>query len=242
MKVHLTALFVWLFLLGTADAQNFFGLLNDAHHFASAGIHAYPHLNASIDYLYASGHREGVLQRFGMITQVNFPLFSQKGFDFDLRVGAGALIGISGQFKTLTGLTWSLSRTADLNGRYFHSGFKVDLLPGYYGGKWAIAPHLSVNYQPLVHIKHGDYPKRAFQDLYISKDGPFTSPQDGWYRQSNLTLQTGIGIAYFRPRWNVNLIAGFQSQPNSIGLSTFADIGMMPFYSGLNFGYAILAE
>jgi hypothetical protein len=139
----------------------------------------------------------------------------------------------------LTGLTWNFSRTANLNGRYFHSGFKIDFLPGYYGNKWAFALHLALNYQPFIHIKHSDYAKNDFKDLYPNNNGKYTSPQDGWFSQNNLTLQTGIGVTYFQAKWHLNLTAGFQYQPNKLGLIASPDIGILPFYGGLNFGYSI---
>ncbi len=219
--------------------QNLFGLLNNEQHTLSIGINASPHLNANADYLYAFHEREGYFQRFGIITQVNFPIFSQKGFDFDFRIGAGVLISFYKKFKALTGLTWSFSRTADLNGRYLHSGFKIDFLPGYFGKKWVFAPHLSLNYQPFIHIKHSDYAQNVFKDLYPNNNGQYTSPKDGWFTQNNLTFQTGIGVAYFQPKWHLNLMAGFQYQTNRLGLIALPDIGIMPFYGGLNFGYSM---
>lgn len=223
----------------SAKTQNLFSLLNDGQHTISAGVNANPNLNANGDYIYSFEERQGTFQRFGILTQVNFPLFSQKGFDFDFRIGAGTLIKISSQFKALAGITCALSRTEDLNGRYFHSGFKLDLSPGYYGKNWAFAPHLSLNYQPLINIKHSDYAKKAFQDLYPISNGQFNSPKDGWFYQDNLTFQTGIGVAYFQPNWHLNLTAGFQYQPNKLGLISLPDIGIMPFYGGLNFGYSL---
>ncbi len=221
----------------SVKAQNLFSLLSDGQHIVSAGVNANPNLNVNADYLYALQEKQGTIQRFGILTQVNFPLFSQSGFDFDFRIGAGTFINIKSQFKALTGISWNLSRTADLNGRYYHSGFKLDLLPGYYGKNWAFAPHLSLNYQPFINIKHSYYAKKAFQDLYPSANGKFISPKDGWFYQNNLTFQTGIGVAYFQSNWNLNLTAGFQYQPNRLGLISLPDIGIMPFYGGLNFGY-----
>mgnify|MGYP005853349111 FL=1 len=240
MKYLTIIIFVWVpIFTQSASAQNLFGLLNDGQSIMSAGINANPNLNANADYLFAFEQREGTVQRFGIITQANFPLFSQKGFDFDFRFGVGALLSISDKFKSLAGVSWNFSRTSDLNGRYFHSGFKLDILPGYYGSKWVFTPHLSLNYQPFIHIRHSDYAKRAFKDLYPGGEGPFKAPKDGWFSQNNLTLQTGIGIAYFQPKWHVNLTAGFQHQPNRLGLIALPDIGAMPFYGGVNFGYAI---
>jgi len=239
MKYFKLILPLLLLLQPAAKAQNLFGLLNDGRYIVSTGINANPNLNANADYLFAFEPKEGTLQRFGIITQANFPVFSQQGFDFDFRIGAGALIGFSNQFKALTGVTWNFSRTADLNGRYYHSGFKIDFLPGYYGNKWVFAPHLSLNYQPFIHIKHNDYAKNAFKDLYPNNNGQYTSPKDGWFFQNNLTLQTGIGVANFQPKWHLNLTAGFQYQPNKLGLIALPDIGILPFYGGLNFGYSI---
>jgi hypothetical protein len=220
--------------------QNFLGLLQSGSQTVSAGVNAAPHLNMNFDYLFAFEQKQGTLQRWGVLTQIHFPLFSQKDWDFDLRIGAGALLSFSNHLKTIAGLSWNLSRTADLNGRYFHSGWKIDVFPGYYGSKWVCAPHLSLNYQPLLHIKHSEYAKQAFQDLYPQNSGRFTSPKDGWFTAPNLILQTGIGVAYFQPRWRLDLTAGFQYQPNRFGLINLPDIGILPFYGGLNFGYSIV--
>jgi hypothetical protein len=242
MKYFQSCLMIMLFCQISARAQNWLGLLNEDPHIISAGVHANPHLNANADYLFAFEQKEETFQRFGLITQANFPLFSQQGFDFDFRVGAGSLIAFSNPFKALVGLSWNFSRTADLNGRYFHSGFKLDLLPGYYGKKWMFAPHVSLSYQAFMHIHHSDYPQQAFQDLYPNGDGAFNSPKDGWFTQNNPTLQIGLGMTYFQPKWHLNLTAGFQLQPNRLGLIAFPDVGIMPFYGGLNLGYAISSK
>ena len=239
MKCYKFILPLLLLFQLSAKSQNLFGLLNDGQHILSAGVNANPNLNANADYLFALEQREGTVHRFGILTQANFPLFSQKGLDFDFRIGAGALISFSEKFKSLAGVSWNFSRTQDLNGRYFHSGFKIDLLPGYYGNRWVFAPQLSLNYEPFINIKHSDYAKQAFQDLYPSGNGQFNAPKDGWFTQNNLTLQTGIGVTYFQPNWHINLTAGFQHQPNRLGLIALPDIGIMPFYGGVNFGYSI---
>ncbi len=221
--------------------QNPFGLLHDGHHIVSVGIHANPSLNANADYLFAFEQKDGTFQRFGLMTQANFPLFSQQGIDFDFRIGAGALVGIASNFKALMLLTWNFSRTADVNGQYFHTGLKIDVLPGYYGTNWAFAPHLSLTYQPFIHIEHSEYAKQAFQNLYPSGSGSFTAPKNGWFYQTHLMIQTGVSVAYFQSTWSLNLTAGFQHQPNRFGLLLFPDLGMLPFYGGLNFGYSIVA-
>ncbi len=221
------------------NAQNFFGLFNDGNHIVSMGINANPNLNIHADYIFAFDINNPTIQRWGIITHLNFPLFSQKGFDFDLRIGAGTIIGIVNQFKVLTGLTWNFSRTVTLNGTYFHSGFKLDVFPGYYAKRWALALHVALNYQPILHVKHSDYARDAFNDLYPLGNGLYNAPKDGWFYQNNLTLQSGIALAYFRPKWHVNLTAGFQYQSNRLGLIALPDIGILPFYGGLNIGYAI---
>jgi len=137
--------------------------------------------------------------------------------------------------------TWNFSRTADVNGQYFHTGLKIDVLPGYYGTNWAFAPHLSLSYQPFIHIEHSEYAKQAFQNLYPSGSGSFTAPKNGWFYQTHLMIQTGVSVAYFQSTWSLNLTAGFQHQPNRFGLLLFPDLGMLPFYGGLNFGYSIVA-
>lgn len=230
-----------LFLFGAlvTTAQNYFGLLNEGKQIISAGINANPHLNANADYLFGFDNQSSFIERYGIIAQANFPIFSQKGFDFDLRLGAGALLNFAGNFKAISGLSWNISRTSDINGRYLHSGFKLEILPGYYGKKWAFAPHLSFNYQPWINIKHSEYAINAFQDLYPNNNGQYKAPKDGWFYQNNFTLQTGFGIAFFQPKWHLNLTAGFQHQPNRLGVIALPDIGIMPFYGGLNFGYSL---
>lgn len=224
-------------------AQNYFGLLNEGSHIISIGSNANPHLNANTDYFYGfDNSQDKFIERYGFLAQANFPIFSQRGFDFDLRLGAGALVFFSDKFKSIAGLSWNFSRTEDLNGRYFHSGFKIDILPGYYGSKWIFAPHLSLNYQPWINIKHSEYAINAFQDLYPNNNGQYTAPKDGWFYQNHITFQTGIGVAYFQPHWHLNLTAGFQHQPNRLGIVALPDIGIMPFYGGVNFGYSIIRD
>lgn len=237
---HCKFLFLLLLLIQlSAKAQNFFSLLGEGDHILTAGLQANPHLNFNADYFFVNKMKEGTFERFGIITQATFPLFSQKGFDFDFQIGAGALLHVSNRFKALTGFTWNLSKTADLNGKYLHSGFKLDMLPGYFSGKWMFAPHFSFSYQPFIHIKHSDYAKKAFSDLYPNANGKYNTPRDGWFYQNNLTLQTGFGIAYLQPKWHLNFTAGFQHQPNRLGLIALPDVGIMPFYGGINFGYSL---
>jgi hypothetical protein len=239
MKKLLSILVILSLVSSFANAQNYFGLLNKGSHIISVGVNANPDLNSNADYLFNFDGQSKIIDRCGFIVQANFPLFAQKGIDFDLRIGAGALVAFSNKFKSIAGLSWNFSRTEDLNGRYFHSGFKIDYLPGYYGSKWVFAPHFALNYQPWINIRHSEYATNTFQDLYPNNDGQFNAPKNGWFYQNNITLQSGIGIAYFQPTWHLNLTTGFQHQPNRVGIISLPDIGIMPFYGGLNFGYSI---
>lgn len=239
MKSSILTALLFLLLTEVATAQNYFGLLNDSNSIVSAGVNANPNLNMNADYLFSFNTPHSFFEEYGFVAHVNFPLFSQKGFDFDVKLGVGTLLKISDKFKSLSGITWGISRTANLNGKYVHSGFKLDLPPGYYGNRWAFTPHISVNYQPVIHIKHSDNAIRAFYDIYPNGIGQFSSPKNGWFYQNNLTLQTGFGIAYYKPRWHINLTAGFQYQPNKLGLVALPDIGILPFYGSVNVGYSL---
>lgn len=239
MKTIILYTFILFLIQRNAIAQNYFGLLNDGRNIISGGINANPNLNANADYLLSFENKGKYIEKYGIMAHANFPIFSQKGFDFDFCLGVGALVAITDKVKSITGLSWNFSRSEDLNGRYFHSGFKIDILPGYYGNKWVFAPHLSMNYQPWINIKHSEYAINAFKDLYPNNNGQYNTPKDGWFYQNNITLQTGIGIAYYNPTWHLNLTAGFQNQPNKLGLTALPDIEILPFYGGVNFGYLI---
>lgn len=240
MKVKIIFSFIFVLIVNYANAQNYFGLVNDSGHNMSAGIYANPNLNINVDHLVSIQPKDKTFQKYGFLAQVDLPIFSQKGFDFDFRLGAGILFSFADEFKSLTGLTWNFSRTEDLNGRYFHSGFQIDVLPGYYGKNWLFAPHLSMYYQPWINIKHSEYTISAFRDLYPSNNGEYNFPRNGWFYQNYVSFQTGIGVGYFQSKWNVNLRAGFQHQPNRLGIVALPDIGILPFYGGVNFNYSIL--
>lgn len=239
MKTAIISIFIVLFFAKTAFAQNYFGLLNSGIRIASIGVNANPNINTNADYLLGFDTPNHWFERWGIAAQVNFPIFSQKGFDFDFRLGAGAVISVTEKFKSIAGLSWNFSRTEDINGRYVHSGFKLDFLPGFYGQKWAFAPHFSINYQPWINIKHSAYAMNAFQDLYPNNDGQYEAPKNGWFYQNHIILQTGAGIAYTRPNWHLNFTAGFQHQPNKLGIVALPDVGIMPFYGGVNAGLVL---
>lgn len=220
-------------------AQNYFGLLHSGKHFANVGIEANPHLNANVDYMYRPENLNPAGNRLGVLAQFNLPLFTENSFDFDVRIGAGYFVSFSKSFKMISGVSWGFHRTVDLNGRYFSTGFKIDLLPGYYGQKWTIAPHLSLDYRPLLRIKHSTYSRSAFQDIYHGGTATYSGPKDGWFYQNYLLVQSGIAFSFVQPLWNINMTAGFQHHPNKLGLITLPDIGILPFYGELNFGYLI---
>ena len=233
-------LFLLIALTGLGNcgfAQNFLGLVQEGRHNVSLGVNANPILNLNADYLLQTNTDKKLLKRYAWIGHVNLPLFTQEKMDFDVKLGAVGLFQFSERLKMVSGLTWGFSRTEDINGRYLNSGFKMDLLPGYYGKKWVFAPHLSVNYQPWINIKHLEYARQAFEDLYPNGSGAFKSPKDGWFYQNSLSFQTGLGIAFTQPCWQVNMTGGFQYQPNSLGFISFPDLGIMPFYFGVNLMY-----
>ncbi len=240
MRIKIILAIFTLFIVNITNAQNYHGLLNESRHLVSVGVNANPNINANIDYLFGYEPQNKTIEQYGFVAQANFPFFSQKGFDFDFRIGAGALLKFIGRFKTITGVSLNLSRTEDINGRYFHSGFKIDLFPGYYDKKWVYATHLAINYQPWINIKHNEYAVQAFEDLYPNRNGQFNAPKNGWFYQNNIILQMGFNLVYFQPKWYLNLTAGLQHQPNRLGLFALPDIGIMPFYAGLNFGYSII--
>lgn len=214
------------------------GLLQQKPHNVSIGAQTSPHLSGVVSYLYNSRMHTERISKIGFTTQLRIPLFSQSGSDISWNSGVVGLSGISGKFKLRTGLAWELGRSSDLNGNYLLSGFKLDLLPGFYGEKWILGVHLSVNYLPWIHIRHSDYSKEAFHDLYPSGSGTYSGPKDGWFVQQNLLLQTGVGMTYLHKNWNLQFVGGLQLQPNQIGIFSLPDIGIMPFYGGITFGYA----
>jgi hypothetical protein len=237
MKSYILSTILLLFC-GGLSAQNYWGLLYPGSNVISGGINAEPGLGFSADYLTQPGAAiKG--KSIGFLANLNVPLFSQRGFDFDLRLGAGVLVDFTDQWKMISGLSWGLYRSTDINGKFWATGFKIDLLPGHYGSKWIIGPHLAFDYRPWVHLKHSDYAKQAFENLYPNGSGKYNEPKDGWFRQSYTNLRTGVHITYFKPDWNINLTAGLEHDFDKVGLFTLPDVGVMPFYGGVNFGYRI---
>lgn len=218
-------------------AQYYNGMLSEQRHQVTAGMHASPHLSAVAGYQYTSRIHFSWMHTVAFHTHFRVPLFSQTGHDINWSAGAVGLSKLSEKFQIRTGLAYNLSKTADLNGKYITSGFTLDCLSGYYGEKWILGVHLAARYLPWIHIRHSTYATQAFNDLYPSGTGTYTAPRDGWFIQQNLVLQTGAGVTYLHKNWNLQLIGGFQFQPNKLGLRSLPDIGIMPFYGGLVFGY-----
>ncbi|MCU0419961.1 MAG: hypothetical protein MUC38_09915 [Cyclobacteriaceae bacterium] len=219
-------------------AQNYWGLLYPNAQVVSAGVNANPGMNVSADYLSSPSGFTWNNRPVALVGSVTMPLFSQKGFDIDVRVGAGTIFEFNNSFKILSGVSWGFHRSEDINGRYINTGFKLDFYPGHYGSKWVLAPHIGIDYRPWVHIWHSDYVKAAFNDLH-SSPASFNGPVDGWFHQRYMRLQLGFSSTYFRERWNVNVIAGFQYDSNKLGLTTLPDIGILPFYGGVSMGYVL---
>ncbi|MCU0432743.1 MAG: hypothetical protein MUC87_04750 [Bacteroidia bacterium] len=232
-------LFSCLLLTGftQATAQDYFSLLNPGSQYVYAGVSAAPALMAQTGYAFSGVTIKDKPLVF--TAGITLPLFSQKGFDAELNVGAGYQWALAKNWNMITGLSWNIMRSQDINGRYLCSGFKLDMLPAYYTSHWMTGPHLALDYRPWLHIRHSDYSKEAYTGLYPSGSGTYTTPRDGWFLQDNLALQLGAGVAYFRTHWNINLKAGFNWQPNRLGLISLPDIGIMPFYGSVNVGYKL---
>jgi hypothetical protein len=231
---------IWFVMLAgvtTARAQDYFGLLSAGSQYVYVGVSAAPALMAQTGYAFGGAQVKG--KPLWLTAGVTLPLFSQKGLDAELHLGAGYRFALSGRWSMLSGLSWTLMRSEDINGRYLCTGFKLDLLPGYSTTHWMVAPHIAFDYRPWLHITHSDYAKEAFDDLYPAGSGTYTAPRNGWFVQNNLSLQMGAGLAFLRAQWNINLKAGFNWQPNRLGLVTLPDIGIMPFYGSVNVGYKL---
>lgn len=163
-------------------------------------------------------------------------MFSQKGLDFDVNAGVATQLKFTNRFQMISGFSFALRRTEDLNGKYFNTGLKLDLLPGLYTTNWVVAPHLGLDYRPFIHIKHKAYATNTFKELGSTA---YSAPENGWFTQNNLLPQIGIGTAYFKQNWNINLVAGLQHQPNKVGLVSLPDIGLLPFYGHVNFAHKV---
>lgn len=242
MSIKKTKLIILLgfFLTEQLVSQNSPVLLSGLKSYIGFGISANPILNASIDY----GHQMPKLKiknnPVSLLTQFSAPLFTKKGFDYDLTVGLGSVIEMKKHFKVLTSMSIPFSRTSDLNATYYNVAFKVDLYPGYCTDRWMIASHLSWQYVPNVHIKNKDYAKESFEDLYTQgTPGRYNKPQDGWFWQNGHILRAGVSLCYVQQKWNINLTGGFQYAYNKLGIVMFPDIGLMPFYGWLNFAHAL---
>src|SRR5689334_17690400 len=117
----------------TLHAQEFNSVLYEPGHFAQAGVSASPQLNVQLGY--ATSFKNILLNKQPVIfvSYVNLPLFSQQQLDIDLHVGAGSLLAFTKKFKMISGFSVDVYRTENINGRFINSGFRLQLLPGYYG-------------------------------------------------------------------------------------------------------------
>lgn len=240
MKYLIYTVLFTLHISTIAYSQQYFGLLQSRPHSVNMSVGAAPHLDASIGYLYASDSlRLGGLP-VGIAANIAAPLFSQQsGFDASLRAGAGVLVPFGGAWKMLTGLSWGLHRTEDISARYWTTGLKLDLYPGWYGQSWMIAPHLALDYRPLVHLEHKEYARQAFQNLYPNANTPQREAQNGWFSQQFFLTQTGVSAAYFQERWNINVVMGLQQHWNRLGILFLPDVGLMPIYGVVGASFAL---
>lgn len=225
---------LWGCMTFAVYAQHYMGALLPGAGIVGIGLHAEPALSIQADYAHRFDGLQLAGNPVGFVAAVNVPLFGTHGLDFDLRLGAGSLLPVVGKFKVVTGVAWSLSRTADLNGKYLSSGLKVDLYPGLYGRRWVGALHFGSHWRPVVHIAHSEYARQAFQDRYpTGASGSFDGPQDGWFRQNAFIQQLGLAVAWRKDTWGMQLHTGFQYIPNKVGLVFLPDVGLMPVYGSL---------
>jgi hypothetical protein len=220
----------------TLHAQEFNSVLYEPGQFAQMGISASPQLNVQLGYATSFKNIQLKKHPVTFVSYVNLPLFSQQRLDIDLHVGAGSLFMFTKKFKMISGFSADVYRTENLNGRFVNSGFRLQLLPGYYGDTWIFAAHIVFDYRPWVNLKHSDYAKQAFQDLYSPNDVRYTSPHNGWHYQSYTTLQSGISVTRKQKLWSISFTAGYLQNFNKVGVSMLTDIGIMPFYGGLSVG------
>jgi len=219
-------------------SQNLFGLLSEGEDITSLGFGANPHMDAGLDFMDISKKSENPIERYGFFFSFSMPVFTSDGLDYDLKLGVCALIRHKKQFKSITGITWNFSRTEDINGRYFHSGIKWEILPGQYGKKWAAAPHFGIHYQPFLNVRQKDYGSRTFENLKQNSISEVQKSDISWHLQNYLRFELGLGIAHYDQNYNFNLIGGYSHLRNEPGLIALPELGILPFYSRVNLGYS----
>jgi hypothetical protein len=217
------------------QAQNYLAAFNQTP-LVNIGINANPNLNTNMDYTQPINTKSKIPMM--IVAQFNIPLFSQKGFDFDARLGTGGSLSVTDNWKVISGISWGIHRTSDITGRYLTSGFKLDCYPGYRWSNWFIGTHFAYDYRPWIHMQYSDYSKNAFKDLYPNGANA-NAPENGWYTQRFMLLQTGIAVAYIKQNWNINLTTGIQTNFNKVNQFMFPDIGILPIYGGVNVGYGV---
>jgi len=227
---------IFLISLFKAESQNHFGTLHQGNHYNNFGIMANPHLVFNTDYRASLPNVRLFGQKINFILTFSVPLFTSNWFDIDGRLSSSYLIDITGDFKTIIGLSYNLSRSEDINGSYYTFGRKVDLYPGYFGDTWVFAPHFSVDYRPLVYIKHKANAIEAFEDLYPNSKGKYNAPKDGLYYQTLFIWQFGLTAIHRTPERNINITGGFQYMPNKLDIISFPELGILPIYGGINVG------
>jgi hypothetical protein len=204
------------------------------------GVGAAPHLDASVGYLFASDSlRLGGLP-LGIVGNVSAPLFSQQdGVDASIRAGIGVILPFGGAWRMITGVSWGLHRSEDINARYWATGIKLDLFPGWYGQTWMIAPHLALDYRPFVHLEHKEYARQTFQNLYPNSTVSQREAYNGWLVQQFFLTQTGVSAAYFQDSWNINVVMGLQQHWNRLGILFLPDVGLMPIYGVIGVSFSM---
>ncbi|MCU0391858.1 MAG: hypothetical protein MUE81_12130 [Thermoflexibacter sp.] len=236
-----TAIFIFSlsFLALISQAQNHFGLLQNARQTAQVQFTANPALSMGFDYLMRVEKVKIKGKPIGIGASLAFPLFSQSQLDIDVSLGASYLAEIKNNWHILSRLKYGFYHTEDINGRFFNHGLRLDLYPMYRKKTWAFAGHLALDYRPFVHITHKEYAKKAFQDLYPNNDGNYAMPQSGWFSQNLLFVNYGIAITYTKEKWNVNFTIDYARSLAKLGNVFMPDIGIIPFSANLGIGYRL---
>lgn len=221
-------------------SQNILGVLTNASSLGQISTEANLGLNIRFDYL-------TTLQTFKLKSEPvmvgggwNVPFFSQEnGADTDLFLTSAFNWKLKNKFQMPTGLRLGAHFSEDISARYFNYGLRIDLFPGRAGERWFFGGHFSFDYRPFVFIKHKEWSKRAFENLYPDGEGKFTAPENGWFTQHMRFGNYGVAIAYNRPQWGFNFLLDYQCPLTPLGFKIIPEIGMFPFSAMVGYVYLL---
>ncbi len=181
----------------------------------------------------------GRASQLGIGAWLGFPFATfGDGRTFDVGVGAAWQLPLwRGLGLTTHGaldLVTARNPHADLVGL----GVELGVLPGWYARRWYVAGELTYDPTLTTHVTHRAAAKAAFEDRYPDAPGTESGPRDGWYRGASHQLRAGM-VAGGLVRGRVAFYggAGFEHTFNDLGIVSFADVGILPFYG--NAGVAV---